>query len=50
MTKKKAPGRATKKLTLKKQTIKDLNPKTAAGNVKGGARCNARTRSGTQCY
>jgi hypothetical protein len=46
MTKKKATGRAgTKRLKLKKQTIKDLNPKNKEGEVKGGRRCAVRTRS-----
>lgn len=50
MTKKKATGRATtRKLKLKKQTIKDLNPKSKEGEVKGGRRCPVRTRSGG-CY
>jgi hypothetical protein len=50
MTKKKPSARAgTKKLKLKTQTVKDLSPKSKAGDVKGGRRCPVRTRSGG-CY
>jgi hypothetical protein len=36
MVTKKAAGKKTGKLKLKKETLKDLNVKGKAGNVKGG--------------
>jgi hypothetical protein len=48
MTKKAAGGkRQTRKLKLKKETIKNLEPGSKADNIKGGQRPQVTTRSWT---